>query len=230
MKELTISRSGRIGLLVAAFAVSGAALSACSPTYGTGTPAGEQLFEDVSSMASFGPKQQQHIDYKPRPDLVKPENTEVLPPPQENVASSDNPEWPESPEQRLARIRADATANRDKPGFKPDVVYDLDPAAGADVQAKEEASCLRCVADVSASSAGAAARRAEINKRLAERKQGSATQRRYLSEPPVDYRVPAASAPSGDVGEDEWKKEREARRAAREKSGKHSWRDLVPWL
>ena len=34
-------------------------------------------------------------------------------------------EWPESPEQRRARIRADATENRDKRGWEPEVVNDI---------------------------------------------------------------------------------------------------------
>ena len=62
--------------------------------------------------------------------------------------------------------------------------------------------------------------------RLAETKQGSETSRKYLSEPPLVYRAPAATAPSGDIGEDEYKKERRAKAAARE--GSWSWRQLIP--
>jgi hypothetical protein len=38
--------------------------------------------------------------------------------------------------------------------------------------------------------------------------QGSPTNRRYLSEPPLDYRQPAETAAKNDVGEDEWKKDK----------------------
>jgi hypothetical protein len=43
--------------------------------------------------------------------------------------------------------------------------------------------------------------------RLQESKQGSPTTRKYLSEPPVAYRQPSASAPVGDPGIDERVKE-----------------------
>ena len=54
------------------------------------------------------------------------------------------------------------------------------------------------------------------------------TSRRFLSEPPLDYRVPAADAPVGDTGEDEWKKERRLKAASRKASGTKSWRDYIP--
>ena len=55
---------------------------------------------------------------------------------------------------------------------------------------------------------------------------GSPPNRRYLSEPPLTYRQPEAGAAAGDIGVDEAKKARDAKRAA----GKSSWRDYVPWL
>ncbi len=65
--------------------------------------------------------------------------------------------------------------------------------------------------------------------RLAETKQGSETSRKYLSEPPLTYRQPAETAPVGDIGEDEFKKERRAKAAARKKN---SWslRQLIPGM
>jgi hypothetical protein len=69
--------------------------------------------------------------------------------------------------------------------------------------------------------------REEFNKRLAENRQGSSTKRKYLSEPPLVYREPAATAPTGDVGEDEWKKDRREKRAARKDK---SWRDYLPGI
>ncbi|MDR0252734.1 MAG: hypothetical protein LBI75_06070, partial [Brucellaceae bacterium] len=65
----------------------------------------------------------------------------------------------------------------------------------------------------------AAAKQAQI-----DRAGGSATQRKYLSEPPVSYRQPANTATVGDLGEDEAKKER--RRKA-EATGSKSWRDKL---
>jgi hypothetical protein len=71
--------------------------------------------------------------------------------------------------------------------------------------------------------------REAYKKRLVESKQGSDTNRKYLSEPPLTYRQPAATAPTNDIGEDEYKKERRAKAAARKK-GDWSWKQLIPGL
>lgn len=71
--------------------------------------------------------------------------------------------------------------------------------------------------------------REEFNRRLAENNQGSPTTRKYLSEPPLEYRKPAETAAANDVGEDELKKERRIKKAAQQQ-GTGGWRDLVPWL
>ena len=61
-------------LVLAPLVASGLALSGCmsSPTYGTDKTASEQLVGDLSNMMSFSPPKKEHIDYKPRPALVKP--------------------------------------------------------------------------------------------------------------------------------------------------------------
>ncbi|TYR32122.1 hypothetical protein FY036_12980 [Mesorhizobium microcysteis] len=196
-------------------------LSGCmsSPTYGTGKSANQQLVEDVTGILSIGPRERgPEIAYNPRPGLVKPASLEVLPEPQQDMASSENPQWPESPEERRARIRADATANQDNPFYRPEVApsgtgstqtasYDPERWASEPVTRNPNA-------------------RSEVQRRLREQNQGSPTTRRYLSEPPVTYRQPAATAAAGDIGEDEAVKERRAQRA----SGKSSWRDFIPGL
>lgn len=203
---------------------SGMLLSGCmgSPTYGTGTPSDVQLFEDVTGMLSLAPKNDEQIAYKPRPELVKPASTDVLPAPQENVATAANPAWPESPEQRRTRLRAEATAGRDNPDFEPLIDNDV-----ASVAPRSQPRNHRWE-DVAASTSPA--QREEFNRRVAVAKQGSPTARRYLSEPPLDYRQPAATAPADDIGEDEWTKEKRLKREARKNAGKRSWRDNIPWL
>src|SRR5690606_27735855 len=115
-----LSQSLWIGVAALASAV---ALSGCmsSPTYGTGKTAGRQLAEDVTSILSLGPRDQEQIEYKPRPKLATPANTAELPPPQENMVMAGTGQWPESPEERRARIRAEATETRDETGFRPAV-------------------------------------------------------------------------------------------------------------
>lgn len=204
--------------------VSGLTLAGCmgSPTYGTGTPADEQLLNDLSGALSLGPSKKERIDYKPRPDLVKPAPTAMasLPAPQESVVASAGGAWPESPEQRLKRIRDEATANQDNPDYDSPVVSDVRSRPGV-------TSAARIGERGNFESVDSTARQREaFNKRLAETKQGNPNTRKYLSEPPLGYRVAADTAPTGDVGEDEWKKERRQKRAAKKGS---SWRDWLPF-
>ncbi len=229
-------------------------LSGCvgTPTYGTGKPADQQLLEDVTGILTISPKRTDTIDYKPRPEIVKPATAEVLPPPVEANTTA-NPSWPESPEQRLARLRTEATENRDKPGYRPKVkdssgqdlpspaIFDRNAVATAPAELEGDgagasrglpkqnsaASYDRTPIYVENTSSN---QREEFNRRLAASRQGSPDNRNYLSEPPVEYRVPAETAAKNDIGEDEWRKEKRLKAESRKKAGKTSWRDLVPWL
>ncbi len=205
--------------------VSGLALAGCmnSPTYGTGTPADEQLLSDLSGALALGPSNKERIDYKPRPDLVKPAPTALanLPAPQESVIATANPAWPESPEQRLKRIRDEATANQENASYESPVISDVSSRPGVTSAARIGERGNFDVID------SPARQREAFNKRLAETKQGNPTKRKYLSEPPLVYRAPSDAAPVDDVGEDEWKKERRQKRAA---TKGRSWRDWLPTL
>jgi hypothetical protein len=218
MKSGQSQRFRRLAPKGAVLVVAMASLSACvgSPTYGTDKPADQQLLEDITGVLSLAPRNDERIEYKPRPELVKPATLDRLPTPQDPLTTAGNPAWPESPEQRRARIRAEATVNRDNLDYDPQVVDTR--AVAQPVQRNARGDNV----DMFASNANS---RAEFNRRLAASQQGSATSRRYLSEPPVEYRIPAATAPVGDVGEDEWKKEKERTRTS---GGGFSWRDLIP--
>ncbi len=218
---------GRV--LVLMTAVAGLSLSGCvsSPTYGTDKSAGAQLFDDVSNMASFGQgKKKQRIDYKPRPDLVRPAPGDKgrLPPPQESLASAGDPNWPESPEARRKRLRDEITANRDDPNFVSPVVQDAPVADNIRVALPRGNS--RREDYESRTPTFDPAKVAALKAERAQQQQGSSTTRRYLSEPPLTYRQPAASAPAGELGTDEAQKERERKKAA---GGTKSWRDFLPW-
>lgn len=169
-----------------------------SPTYGTDKTANAQLMEDLSGAFAIGiGKRREQIDYQPRPDLVKPQTTAVLPPPQDNVTNSAAAGWPESPEQRLARIRREATENQDNLAYRSPVINDV-------------------VVDGRTLSPGE--QREEFRRRLAETRSLDPNRRRNLSDPPLDYRVPAATAPAGELGETEERKQRAAEREARKNS------------
>jgi hypothetical protein len=212
------------GSLVAAAALLSGCMS--SPTYGTDKTANAQLMSDMGGILSFRDKKKAAIEYAPRPELVKPvKGQETLPPPQDSVATASNPNWPESPEARLARLRAEADANLDNPNYDSPIVPDM---VSANPKRKTTTGNGRAeesgVMDVSQ----AAAQKAEYQKRLAETRQGSSQTRKYLSEPPIDYRQAAADAPTGELGEDEYRKERRLKREARKKSG-FSISDLNPF-
>ncbi|MFB9985249.1 hypothetical protein ACFSQQ_09170 [Mesorhizobium kowhaii] len=226
---MTERYNARLALL-APLVASGLALSGCmgSPTYGTDKTAGEQLAGDISSAFSFAPKRKEQIDYKPRPTLVKPApgQKEALPAPQDSIETA-SAEWPESPEQRRARLRADATAHQNDPAYQSEIVDDVQT---------DPASIKKAMADSGSShpprwspADSDTGRAAEIQRRLAESKQGDPNTRKYLSEPPVQYRVAASTAPQDQLGEDEYKKQRRLKKEAEGKKGS-GWFDWLPSL
>jgi hypothetical protein len=197
------ARIVRATLVAGVVSVAGLGLAGCvaSPTYGTDKTANQQLLEDITGMLAMGPQRGPRINYKPRPELVKPETTAVLPQPQDDVTTVSNQAWPESPEERLARIRADADENRDSPFFRPTTVT-TDPT---------ERNTQVTYDDPLLANMGDGERRQLLRQRRIQQAQGNPNSRQYLSEPPAIYRQPAETAPIGDVGESEWKKERRAR-------------------
>lgn len=229
--------TGRRLALGVAFAASSFLLAGCmsDPTYGTGKTQGAQLAENLTGILSLGPKNKEAIAYEPRPELIRPApgGDKSLPAPQQKLATAENPDWVESPEAKRARLKKEITDNRGNPDYDS-------PIEGA--VASAETGRSQVSADIGSPRAHDAGRRygdnasnevtrAAYKRRLAESKQGSPTSRRYLSEPPLAYREPAATASTDDVGEDELKKERRRKAEARKKAGGgNSWRDLVPGL
>ena len=217
-----ITGRGRAPLFLGLTVVCAAALlSGCmsAPTYGTDKTSSEQLLDDMTSIVSIGPgsDRKPEIAYNPRPGLVRPKSLEVLPEPQQEIASN-NPAWPESPEQRRARIRAEATANQGNPHYRPSVRSSAPGIVRNLDDAETEQRKYSGLND---------AQRADMTKKLRERNQGDPNVRRYLSEPPVDYRRPSDNAVVGDIGEDELKKQRRLERESGKTTG---LRSLLPWL
>ncbi|TFF19070.1 hypothetical protein E3C22_20040 [Jiella endophytica] len=208
--------TARKGVVAAGLVIGCLSLGGClGPTYGTGKSQGETLFDDMNNFVSLGDSDgKAKIAYTPRPELVKPENTAVLPQPQVARNTTGDPDWPESPEERSKRIQAAAYqgdgplpaefATKRKEGVTQDY---LDRTSGGGSYSfgknSDEAGVL--------SPSEMKSRSEMLQARLKERNQGSPDQRRYLSEPPLTYRKPADSAPVGDPGEDEEVKERRLR-------------------
>jgi hypothetical protein len=203
-----------------------------SPTYGTGKQSSTQLMEDLSGAMTLRPKKNGNIDYEPRPDLVRPTKgaSTDLPQPQQKIASAGNPDWPESPEQQRARLKSEIDANRDDPNYVSPI-EGARAAPGSGVQGGLNSPRALDSGKRAGDTYDSPEQRAKFNAKLAESRQGSATTRKYLSEPPLTYRQPAATAATDDVGEDELKKERRRKAEARKASGKGgSWRDIIPGL
>ncbi|MGX9178709.1 hypothetical protein [Mesorhizobium sp. BHbdii] len=225
MTERTCARVALLAPLV----VSGLALSGCmgSPTYGTDKTASAQLAGDLTSAFTVMPKNKEKIDYKPRPELVKPApGQKELPPPQDSIATA-SADWPESPEQRRARLRAEATLHQDDPDYQAQIVDDVqtDPSAVKTAMAQSASSHPPAWTPADSDKG----RAAEVKRRLAEAKQGDPNTRRYLSEPPVQYRAAAATAPVDDLGEDEYKKARRLKKEAAAKNKSGGMFDWLPW-
>lgn len=182
-------------VLVGAVSVS-ALLSGCvSPTYGTEKTANAHLMDGIGSMVSIAPpKKKSEVTYVPRPALVEPPAGAALPVPQQSVASKDNPQWLESPEETRKRLIEEADSGNTR--------FNGSPLA-KNPTSKEQFEKFR---------------QARANQR------GAYEGRRYLSDPPPEYKLPAESAPAGELGESEFQKEKRRKAAARKaKRGFRIW-------
>jgi len=181
--------------------------------------------DDVSSLASLRPANRgmtAGVETRPRPELVPPavESRTVLPPPQESVARSGQAGWPESPEERRQRLRAEATANQDNPNY----VSPIEPVMAT--YKKERRTDMTRAGNERipvVSRAEEKKQRTQIKKLQQENSGGTATSRKYLSEPPLVYRQPADTAPVDETGVDEAEKERKRKAALANQEGKKRW-------
>lgn len=178
-------------------AVLGLALaqSACT-TYGTGTSPAIQTVEDLAGIASLSSKKEP-IDYKPRPKIVAPPSTAALPPPSDaRVASTAPANWPVDQDARVAAFQADVAARekagqplpkvrlpsapRDESTGPVPIAAERDPSAEAMPKPGGNQQAKKLFADARAS--------------VAVDENGKPI-RRYLSDPPPDYRMPDPTAP-----------------------------------
>lgn len=183
------------------------ALSACqSPTYGTGKSSMEQLVDDVGSSVALVGDPPPKVKYAPRPGLVVPPNprSAQLAQPQQSVADRNaNSAWLESPEETRDRLRAEADANADNPNYRSP----LHAGNGTHGQLTET-------------------QKWEAFRKAKQEAQGGnvvgTQQRRFLTDPPVEYRM-AAPEELADLGEPESKKERQRKKNAAQAGSGSSW-------
>lgn len=199
-----------VGACLTVVVAASSMTSGCtSPTYGTGTTAMAQLGDDLGQAVSIAPREPKNkgVKYTPRPTLVMPAQAsgETLVEPQQSIATAGNPEWVESPEETRARLVKEADDNSDKSTYVSPLakngVEGGRPTTEAQTKAYREARALQKGAYID--------------------------QRRFISDPPTEYRQVDDPAKLEDLGEPETKKDKQRKKdAAVAGTGKKWWNFL----
>lgn len=163
------------------------ALASCQSgmTYGTGKSPGMQTLEDVVGLASISNERKEPISYQPRPGIVPPPSAADLPPPSGANATVVAANWPVDPDEQTEKLRAEI-ARREAAG-EPLPTFKLPQTQQAAVEPVGDKPMTP-------------EQIAEIRKRFAEARgvvsvdENGNPVRRYLTDPPVDYRIPDAEA------------------------------------
>lgn len=177
-----------------------ASLSGClsAPTYGTGTSATTQLVEDLGeAVLIVNPDNNKDIRYEPRPELVRPaegQQAGKLVPPQKSVASADNAQWIESPEEQRERLYAEIADNEGNLAYNNPLLTGKDPSKMTE---QEQLEAFR--------------------KARKEATTVDISQRRYLIDPPAQYREPSSAEALSDLGQSERVKEARRKKLAQGK-------------
>jgi hypothetical protein len=169
------------------------ALAGCQSgmTYGTGKSPGLQTVEDMVGIAAISNERREPIDYRPRPAIVAPPTVGELPPPSTGNSAMLAANWPVDPDVQSAEIRAEI-ARRDAAG-EPLPTFRLPP--------RQQTANEQVVGDGPMTKEQIA----ELRKRFADARGSLAVDeygnpvRRYLSDPPVEYRYEAETDGVVDV-------------------------------
>jgi len=188
------------------FACVGAmALAGCTSgtTYGTGVSHEEQTLGGLYNMLSIKSADAEDIDYSARPDLVMPANKEALPVPGDNSAEqvAGDQNWPETPEQRIAAVRSEAPEVDDRSGLLP-TEYLTSEKKGIRNSSGLYAAARATRADEELPIVDPNEQRQseEIRRRREQLAYSTGVKRKFLTEPPSEYRKPADTAQAGDLG------------------------------
>ncbi len=174
-------------------------------TYGTGVTHEAQTFNGLYNMFSIRPDKGEEIDYSARPDLVMPANKQALPAPGSGIEQTAGDQaWPETPEQRIAAVRQDAPEPDWRSGDLPTEYLTSEKqgirnSAGLYVGDRNQGRAgggEQIIAELQ--------RDKQVSEEVARRRNqlsySTGVQRRFLTEPPTEYRTPAATADAGDLG------------------------------
>lgn len=209
--HLSLKSFAKASRIAASFIALGA-VTGCvgGTTYGTGVSQEEQTLKDMYTMFNLKTEKPK-IDYSARPDLIVPQNKQALVEPVDIETTTSNPEWPETPEERIARVRA-AAGEVDARTGEVSVEERLRRKEGIAIETgytEKKFIPGRTDRDGNPTIYGGEASQAtrqEVLQRKAELGGAIGANRKYLTEPPVQYRVPVSSAPAGvDAYSDEEK-------------------------
>jgi hypothetical protein len=193
----------RLGALVGALggAAAVALLAGCSATtYGTGVDPGLQTIKDVAGIAMLGGDKKPPIDYEPRPKVVAPPQGAAapLPPPGTETASATNtPNWPNDPDAQAAKLKADVAA-REARGEAP---APLNLPVGSYQDPSPPPTTRTSRSNLVNNTPLTAEQHAAVTKAFADAKGSLAVDasghpvRKYLTEPPTEYREPDPTQP-----------------------------------
>lgn len=189
------------GTLIVLSAVAFSASSCMGPRYGTDKTATAQLIDDLGDAASIVPAKRTTLAYQPRGALVKPAD-KTLVPPEKSLASKDNPEWVESPEEARNRLKAEADENSDNGHYRSPLAVSV--TEGKALSPEQQRQAFRDARKIQ-------------DGRYSDR-------RRFMSDPPLEYRKVDDPAKLQDLGEPELTKEkRRKKEAAIAGSGRKWW-------
>jgi hypothetical protein len=196
-------------LLAAGLAGAATLLAGCSSTtYGTGTSPGVQTIEDLAGIVALSGKEKEPVDYKPRPAVVAPPESASLPVPGERAPAETAANWPKDPDaihreikerqrdesaevgpglgqemqQRGAKFKVPSSSGP-KEGERPWYENRFEQGYHGPVSDQDAKKASKLFADVRKSKTGSV-------------DENGNPVRRYLTEPPSDYRVPDPTAPT----------------------------------
>jgi hypothetical protein len=187
--------SARAALVLAGLC---AGLSGCTSTYGTGQAPEMALFSEMTG-GLLDREKKEPIEYQPRAPLVMPPTAGALPPPVESAEVAAAGNWPQDPDE-LAR-ELDARDDEDPLYGGSQAEYErlkplvaalpnrqprpTTPVGGSDDRNDQALDIVH-----------SGAQQEEFKQALAEAEGLTRTERRYLTDPPQEYRQPASTAPT----------------------------------
>ena len=194
-------------LTICSLAVLGGCTS--GTTYGTGETHEAQTMKGLYSMLSIKPPEKANIQYEARPDLVMPANKQNLPTPgAASAEANDGQQWPVTPEQKIAAVRAAAPEVDYNSGELPTEYLTSEKEGirnSARLYQQSRASDRdggQFITEIQQEAANGGAVSKEVQRRREQLTYSTGVQRKFLTEPPSEYRQPAITAEAGETGYD----------------------------